>query len=46
MIMKYCFTSTETAGLLGTGAQDVHLNFNTAPELSAHPPQLSTYTVP
>ena len=31
--MKCCFTSTETAGLLGTGAQDVHLDFHTAPEL-------------
>ena len=28
-----CFTSTETVGLLGTGAQDGHLNFHTAPEL-------------
>ena len=28
-----CFTSTETVGLLGTGAQDVHLDFLTAPEL-------------
>ena len=27
------FTSTETIGLLGTGAQDVHLDFHTAPEL-------------
>ena len=39
--MKCCFTSTETVGLLGTGAQDVHLGFHTAPELcphlSAHP---------
>ena len=26
------FTSTETAGLLGTGARDVHLDFHTAPE--------------
>ena len=25
--------STETAGLLGTGAQDSHLDFHTAPEL-------------
>ena len=31
--MKCCFTSTETVGLLGTGAQDVHLDFHTAPEL-------------
>ena len=28
-----CFTSTETVGLLGTGAQDVHFDFHTAPEL-------------
>ena len=28
-----CFTSTETVGLLGTGAPDVHLDFHTAPEL-------------
>ena len=25
--------ATETVGLLGTGAQDVHLDFHTAPEL-------------
>ena len=31
--LKCCFTSTETVGLLGTGAQDVHLDFHTAPEL-------------
>ena len=31
---ELCFTSTETVGLLGTGAaQDVHLDFHTAPEL-------------
>ena len=34
LLMKWCFTSTETVGLLGTGAQDVHLDFHTAPELS------------
>ena len=27
------FTFTETVGLLGTGTQDVHLDFHTAPEL-------------
>ena len=27
------FTSTETVGLLGTGAQDLHLDFHTAPGL-------------
>ena len=32
-MVKCCFTSTETIGLLGTGAQDVHLDFHTAPEL-------------
>ena len=31
--LKCCFMSTETVGLLGTGAQDVHLDFHTAPEL-------------
>ena len=29
-----CFTSTETVGLLRMGAQDGHLDFHTAPELS------------
>ena len=33
--MKCCFTSIETIGLLGTGAQDGHLDFHTAPELSS-----------
>ena len=31
--VKCCFTPTETVGLLGTGAQDDHLDFHTAPEL-------------
>ena len=31
--LKCCFTSTETVGLLGTGAQNSHLDFHTAPEL-------------
>ena len=31
--MKCCLTSTETVGLLGTGAQDGHLDFHTAPDL-------------
>ena len=30
--LKCCFTSTETVGLLGMGAQDGHLDFHTAPE--------------
>ena len=29
--LKCCFTSTETVGLLGTGAQDVHMDFHTGP---------------
>ena len=33
MAMKSCFTSTETVGLLGTRAQDGHLDFHSAPEL-------------
>ena len=32
-LVECCFTSTETVGLLGTGAQDVHLDFHTAPAL-------------
>ena len=32
LLLKGCFTSTETVGLLGTGAQDGHLDFHTAPE--------------
>ena len=33
MMIKCCLTSTETVGLFGTGDQDVHLDFHTAPEL-------------
>ena len=33
LLMKCCFTSTETVGLLGTGAQDGHRDFLAAPEL-------------
>ena len=33
LLVEWCFTSTETIGLLGTGAQDGHLDFHTAPEL-------------
>ena len=33
LLVECCFTSTETVGLLGTGAQAVHLDFHTAPEL-------------
>ena len=32
-LVACCFTSTETVGLLETGAQDGHLDFHTAPEL-------------
>ena len=31
--VQCCFASTETVGLLGTGAQDGHLDFHTAPEI-------------
>ena len=27
VLLECCFTSTETVGLLGTGAQDGHLHF-------------------
>ena len=33
LLLKWCCTSTEIVGLFGTGAQDVHLDFHTAPEL-------------
>ena len=33
LLLKYCFTSLETVGLLGTGAQDGHLDLHTAQEL-------------
>ena len=33
MLVECCFTSTQTVGLLGTGAQDGHLDFHTAPDL-------------
>ena len=31
-VVECCFTSTETISLFGTGAQDGHLDFHTAPE--------------
>ena len=34
-LVECCFTSTETVGLLGTGAQDGHLDFHTAPKYRA-----------
>ena len=33
LLLKCCFTSSETLDLLGTGAQDGHLCFHTAPVL-------------
>ena len=33
LLRLYTYRYTETVGLLGTGAQDVHLDFHTAPEL-------------
>ena len=49
--VQCCFTSTETVGLLGTGAQDGHLDFHTAPvlwehrtlESSSNTPQISPF---
>ena len=35
--LKCYFTSATIVGLLGTGAQDVHLYFHTAPELWQYP---------
>ena len=35
-LVESCFTSTDTIGLLGTGAQDGHLDFHTAPELTSY----------
>ena len=32
ILVECCFTSTETVALLGTGAQDDHFDFHTAPE--------------
>ena len=32
ILVECCFTSTETIGLLGTGTQDGHLDFHTAPK--------------
>ena len=32
LLLKGCFLTTETVDLSGTGAQDGHLNFHTAPE--------------
>ena len=34
-LVECCFTHAETVGLLGTGAQDGHLDFHTVPELYA-----------
>ena len=32
-LVEGCFTSTETVGLLGMGAQNGHLDFHTTPEV-------------
>ena len=34
-LVECCFTSAETVGLLGTGAQDGHLDFHTVSSLSS-----------
>ena len=33
LLLKCCFTSTDTIGILGMGAQDGHLDFHATPEL-------------
>ena len=43
MVVWVSFTSTETEGLLGTGARDSHLDFNTAPELWTPPNYFGIY---
>ena len=43
-LVECCFTSTETVGLLGTGAQDVHLDFHTTPELDGRERVSVTYS--
>ena len=35
VVLKCCFMSTKTVGLLGTGAQDGYLDFHAASELDA-----------
>ena len=45
-MLKCRFTSTETTGLLGMGAQDGHLDFHTAPGLCPTRIQPRTYRVP
>ena len=42
-LVECCFTSTETVGLLGTGAQNGHLDFHTALELCATPAGMDLY---
>ena len=41
--LKCCFTSTEAVGLLGTGFQDVHLDFHTAPVADVYEPRWCGY---
>ena len=45
LLLKCCFTSTETVSLLGTGVQDGHLDFHTAPELCTSCASLLGYIV-
>ena len=44
--LKCCFTSTETVGLLGSGVQDVHLDFDIAPELCRERNKVADVTGP
>ena len=45
LLLKCCFTSTETVGLLETRAQDGHLDFHTATELCKSCASLLGYIV-
>ena len=45
LLLKCCFTSTETVGLFGTGAQDVHLDFPTALSSVTPPSPTQTHTL-
>ena len=42
-MLKCRFTSTETVGLLGTGAQDVHLDFHPADDDEAELHDLGSF---
>ena len=43
--VECCYTFTDTVGLLGTGAQDGHLDFHKAPELCPSISSSSTFHI-